>query len=109
MIITVHGIAHTIIEVGLVGDMDTIHGDIDIGDSIIIFTDIITEIGIIGIILITIIHYMVILTIKEIIIQISRTLTVEEILTTPPNQDMLKNHLMEGPSLHTMLVEMKQK
>jgi hypothetical protein len=73
MIITVHGIAHTIIEVGLVGDMDTIHGDIDIGDSIIIFTDIITEIGIIGIILITIIHYMVILTIKEIIIQISRT------------------------------------
>ena len=73
MIITVHGIAHTIIEVGLVGDMDTIHGDIDIGDSIIIFTDIITEIGIIGIILITITHSMVILTIKEIIIPISRT------------------------------------
>jgi hypothetical protein len=73
MIITVHGIVHTIIEVGLVGDMDTIHGDIDIGDSIMIFTDIITEIGIIGIILITIIHSMVILTIKEIIIQISRT------------------------------------
>jgi hypothetical protein len=53
--------------------MDTIPGDIDIGDSIMIFTDIITEIGIIGIILITIIHSMVILTIKEIIIQISRT------------------------------------
>ena len=73
MIITVHGTAHTIIEVGLVGDMGTIHGDIDIGDFIMIFTDIITEIGIIGIILITITHSMVILTIKEIIIPISRT------------------------------------
>jgi hypothetical protein len=52
----------------LVGDMDTIHGDIDIGDSIMIFTDIITEIGIIGITLIIIILYMVILTIKEMII-----------------------------------------
>jgi hypothetical protein len=68
MIITVHGIAHTIIEVGLVGDMDTIHGDIDIGDSTMIFMDIITEIGIIGITLIIIILYMVTLTIKEMII-----------------------------------------
>ena len=52
----------------MVGDMDTIHGDSDIGDSTMIFMDIITEIGIIGIILIIIIHSMVILIIKEIII-----------------------------------------
>ena len=68
MIITTRGIALTTIEAGLVGDMVTIHGDSDIGDSTMIFTDIITEIGIIGITLITIILYMVILTIKEMII-----------------------------------------
>jgi hypothetical protein len=67
-IITVRGIAHTTIEVGLVGDMDTIHGDSDIGDSTMIFMDIITEIGIIGITLIIIILYMMTLTIKEMII-----------------------------------------
>jgi hypothetical protein len=68
MIITTRGIALTTIEAGLVGDMVTIHGDLDIGDSTMIFTDIITEIGIIGITLIIIILYMVILTIKEMII-----------------------------------------
>jgi len=67
-IITVRGKAHTTIEVGLVGDMDIIHGDSDIGDSTMIFMDIITEIGIIGIILIIIIHSTVTLIIKEIII-----------------------------------------
>ena len=54
MIITTRGIALTTIEAGLVGDMVTIHGDSDIGDSTMIFMDIITEIGIIGIILIVI-------------------------------------------------------
>jgi hypothetical protein len=68
MIITTRGIALTTIEAGLVGDMDTIHGDSDIGDSTMIFMDIITEIGIIGIILIIIIHSTVTLIIKEIII-----------------------------------------
>jgi hypothetical protein len=67
-IITVRGIVHTTIEVGLVGDMDIIHGDSDIGDSTMIFMDIIIEIGIIGIILIIIIHSTVTLIIKEIII-----------------------------------------
>ena len=67
-IIKIRGIALTTIEAGLVGDMVTIHGDLDIGDSTMIFTDIITEIGIIGITLIIIILYMVILTIKEMII-----------------------------------------
>jgi hypothetical protein len=65
MIITIRGIALTTIEAGLVGDMVTIHGDSDIGDSTMIFTDIIIEIGIT---LIIIILYMVILTIKEMII-----------------------------------------
>ena len=65
MIITTRGIALTTIEAGLVGDMVTIHGDSDIGDSTMIFTDITTEIGIT---LIIIILYMVILTIKEMII-----------------------------------------
>ena len=68
MIITTRGIALTTIEAGLVGDMVTIHGDLDIGDSTMIFTDIITEIGIIGITLIIIIHSTVTLIIKEIII-----------------------------------------
>jgi hypothetical protein len=67
MIITAHGIVLITTEAGLGWDMDTIHGDSDIGDSTTIFMDIITEIGII---LTTIIHYMVILIIKVIVVPI---------------------------------------